>query len=70
MRFWRDIFCASDLSFLGTVELLLPVKAVGENLPGEIFQSENRRLTRRMNAFMITVGILDMATAIGVCKTL
>lgn len=54
MTLWRNIFWARDLSFLSTLKLLLLVKAVGRNLTGEIFQSENKRLPRRMNAFMIT----------------
>lgn len=32
-------------------------------LTGEILQSENRRLARKMNAFMITLRIFDMARA-------
>lgn len=39
-------------------------------LTGEILQSENRRLARKMNAFMITLRIFDMARARRVWKTL
>lgn len=69
MRLWRDMFWARHLSFLSTLKLLLLVKAVGGNLTGEIFQSENTRLTRRVNIFMATVQILVMTRATEVCKT-
>lgn len=39
-------------------------------MTGDSLQSENSRLTRRMNAFMITIRILNMARARGVCETL